>query len=303
MTAENTRAADTQARAGDPMTAQDTRAADTQTGAAARPEGRVYGTRTPVRADQERLAGLLAQVFDGEPPIGDGVEAAFRRAEKIRRRRLRQIIGAGAAAAIVVATVGYALTSAVLPTTPKRTPGAAAAPVPTPARDPALTVLAAVTAGKDLRVVPRPPARGDGWRQFTALSTDAGRPRGLIEISVYAAPDGLCFPVRADPDVCAKPDRSGDVEYVRYADTGNDDWQVTQTVARRRSDGRVVVVMATGERGTGDAEAGRPPLSARETARVALDPRVMGMFRADERCNGPDPDCPVLRVPLSDLGE
>jgi hypothetical protein len=250
-----------------------------------------------VRADQERLAGLLAQVFHGEPPLGDGVGAAFRRAEAIRRRRLRQIVGAGLAAAIVVGTVGYALTSAVLPTTPKRPTNAAVAPAPTPVRDPALTVLTEVAAGKDLRVVPRPPARGDGWRQFRASGT-AGGPRGLIEISVYAARDGLCFPVRADPGACARPDRSGGVDYVRYTDEEDADWQVTQTIARRRSDGRVVVVMATGERGTGDADAGRPPHTARETARVATDPRVMGMFRADERCNGPDPDCPVLRVPL-----
>lgn len=255
------------------------------------------------RRDEERLAGLLAQMFDGEPPVGDAAGAVFRRAGAIRRRRLRQIISAGLAAVIVVGVVGYALTVAVLPTTPKRSTNAVApAPsvAPPPAvRDPALTVLSEVVAGKDLRVAPQPPARGDGWRRFSVSGT-AGGPRGLVEISVYAARDGLCFPVRADPDACAKPDRSGGVDYVRYTDEEDADWQVTQTIARRGSDGRVVVVMATGERGTGDADAGRPPLTARETARVATDPRVIGMFGADERCNGPDPDCPVLRVPLPD---
>ena len=262
-----------------------------------RPTGN--GARTAERADADRLAGLLAQVFDGEPAVGGGVEAVFRRAEAIRRRRLRHVLLAGLAAVLVVATVGYVLTSAVLPTTPKRAPGAAVAP--TPVRDPVREVLTAVTTDKDLRVVPRTPARGEGWRQFPVLSRDSGRPRGLVAVSVYAAPDGLCFPVRADPDVCARPDRSGAAEYVRYTDDSDEDWQVTQAVARRIPDGRVVVVMATGERGTGDAEAGRPPLTGREATQVALNPRVMAAFEANESCNGTSPSCPVLRVPLPDL--
>jgi hypothetical protein len=252
------------------------------------------------RTDADRLGGLLAQVFDGEPPVADGVSAVFRRAEAIRRRRLRHLVSAGAAVALVVAVLGYVLTSAVLPTTPKRI-SAGAAVTPAPVRDPVLEVLTTVTADKKLRVVPRPPAEGEGWRQFTALSKDSGRPRGLIEISVYAAPDGLCFPVRADPDVCAKPNRSGNVEYVRYADEKDVDWQVTQTVARRVPDGRVVVVMATGQRGTGDADAGRPPLTGREAAEVAVQARVLDAFGPEESCNGPDPACPLLRIPLPDL--
>ncbi|MCA2218487.1 hypothetical protein [Jidongwangia harbinensis] len=256
------------------------------------------GRRTE-RTDADRLAGLLAQVFDGEPPVADGVAAVFRRAEAIRRRRLRHLVSAGAAVALVVAVVGYVLTSAVLPTTPKRTSAGAAA-TPAPARDPVLDVLTAVTADRELRVVPRPPAEGEGWRQF-AVSSETGRPRGLIQISVYAAPDGLCFPVRADPEVCARPDRSGDVEYVRYADEKDEDWQVTQTVARRVPDGRVVVVMATGQRGTGDSDAGRPPLTGREAAEVAVQARVMNAFGPEESCNGPDPACPLLRVPLPEL--
>jgi hypothetical protein len=257
------------------------------------------GPRTAARAEADRLAGLLAQVFDGEPAVGGGVEAVFRRAEAIRRRRLRHVLLAGVAAVLAVATVGYVLTSAVLPTTPKRAPGGAAAP--SPVRDPVREVLTAVTADQDLRVAPRTPARGEGWRQFTVLSRDSGRARGLVQISVYAAPAGLCFPVRGDPDGCARPDRSGNVEHVRYTDDSDADWQVTQAIARRVPDGRVVVVMATGERGTGDAEAGRPPLTGPEVTRVALNPRVMDAFQANESCNGSGPACPVLRVALPDL--
>ena len=43
------------------------------------------------------------------------------------------------------------------------------------------------------------------------------------------------------------------IEYARYDDDQDVDWQVHQTIARRISDGRTVAVMATGERGTEDA--------------------------------------------------
>ena len=66
-----------------------------------------------------------------------------------------------------------------------------------------------------LRIVPRDPAAGDGWRRYT-VRTATGHPRGVIEISAYAAPDLLCFPVLAAPGACAHPDRTpGGVEYVR----------------------------------------------------------------------------------------
>ena len=60
----------------------------------------------------------------------------------------------------------------------------------------------------------------------------------------------------------------------------------------------MVAVTATGERGTGDAMAGRPPLTASQTASLASNPGLMAAFGADERCNGPDPACPVLTVPV-----
>lgn len=248
--------------------------------------------------DTKPPGDLLAQVFDGEPPLGDGVEAVYRRAEQIRKRRLRAVIGAGAAAVAVVAAVGYGLTTAAMPgaRTWQISTIAGTAAVARPA-DPVLDVLR--TAGTaEYRVVPREPSRGPGWRQYTVVSRDGGRPRGLIEISTYVVKGGLCFPVLAQ-NACARAERRGDdVEYVRYADHRDVDWQVNQTIARRLSDGRVVVVMATGERGTGSAVTGKPPLTGMQTATVAADSRVMAAFGPDERCNGPDPACPVLKVPV-----
>jgi hypothetical protein len=256
-------------------------------------------------APAAQLGDLLAQVFDGEPPLGDGVDAVYRRAEVIRRRRLRAVVGAGAAAVVVIAAVGYGLTTAILPASPSRSTGGAgssAAAAPAPA-DPVLGVLRSVAADNNYRVVPREPSRGAGWRRYAVVSRDSGLPRGLIEVSAYAAPDGLCFPVLADAEACARPERRGDdVQYVRYADDRDVDWQVNQAIARRLSDGRVIVVMATGERGTGSAAAGRPPLTGLQTATAAADARLIAGFGADERCNGPDPACPVLkvRVPVID---
>jgi hypothetical protein len=250
-----------------------------------------------MKVTRENLGGLLDQVFHDEPPVHDGVEAVFRRAEAIRRRRLRTVIGAGISAVVLVAAVGFALTAAIVPAPAKRS---TATPAVTPARhaDPALLAVRAAV-GDSLRVVPREPARGRGWRQYTVLHRESGRPRGLVEISVYAAPARLCFPVLADQDACARPERSGDdVEYVRYTDDRDVDWQVHQVIARWRPDGRVVAVMATGERGTGDARAGRPPLTASQTARLAANPGLMAAFGAGERCSGRDPACPLLKVPV-----
>jgi hypothetical protein len=253
-------------------------------------------TETP---DTKPLGDLLAQVFDREPPLGDGVEAVYHRAEQIRKRRLRAVIGAGAAAVVVVAAVGYGLTTVAIPRARTRQISTIAETAPVAGRaDPVLDVLR--TAGTaEYRVVPREPSRGAGWRQYTVVSRDGGHPHGLIEISTYMAEGGLCFPVLAQKDACARAERRGDdVEYVRYADDRDVDWQVNQTIARRLSDGRVVVVMATGERGTGSAVTGKPPLTGMQTATVATDSRVMAAFGPDERCNGPDPACPVLKVPV-----
>lgn len=248
---------------------------------------------------QEQLGETLKQAFHGEPPVADGIEAVYRRAEIIHRRRLRTVISSGVAAVLLVIALGYGLTTAILPGSASRgVASPTAGSPPTPPADPVLAAVRTVIA-KDLRVVPREPVRGDGWRQYTVLSRESGHPRGLIEVSAYAAPDGICFPVLADDDACARPDRAGDdVEYVRYADDRDVEWQVNEAIARRSSDGRVVAVQATGERGTTDAEQGRPPLTGPQTARLAADPRLLSAFGAEERCNGPNPACPLLSVPV-----
>jgi hypothetical protein len=249
----------------------------------------------PVTDAGPRLATLLAEALAGEPPIGNGVAAVHRRAGALRRRHLRRVVAAGVAAVVLVAAAGYALTAAVVPATARRGAAASAAR-PTPPADPVLAILRPAAPG--LRMLPREPARGDGWRQYTVLDRATGRTRGLIEVSVYAAPGGICFPVLADPGACARPERAGDVEYVRYTDDRDVDWQVHEVIARRLPDGRVVALMATGERGTGDAIAGRPPLTGRQVAGLATDPRLMSAFGAQERCGGGDPACPLLKVPV-----
>jgi hypothetical protein len=238
------------------------------------------------------------------PPPGDPLADIARRAERLRRRRARNVLLAGAIAVVVIMLLGYALTTVLLPGPKPRSTAAVAVPQPRPSAslDPVLAVLAPPVDAKGLRIVPRPPATGPGWRQY-AVQDGNGVPRGLVEIAVYDAPAGLCLPVLADPDVCALPDRTeAGVEYARYADTADVDWQVHEVIARRPVDGRTVAVMATGERGTGSATAGAPPLSPKEVARAATHPRLADGFGLGERCNEPAAACPILRVPVRPAG-
>jgi hypothetical protein len=246
------------------------------------------------RAGPVDFGVLLGQVFAGEPPVGRGVAAVYRRAD---RRRLRIVLVLGAVAAVLVATLGYALAAALVPDSARRSATAVPA-APAPGVDPVLRILR-TAAGRDLRVLPREPSRGEGWRQYAVLTHGTGKSRGLIEVSVYTAPDGICFPVLADPKACARPVRAGaGVEYVRYGSARDVDWQVYQAMARRLSDGRLLTVLATGERGTGDAVAGRPPLTSLQTVTLAVDPALISAFGPGESCDGPDPACPLLMVPV-----
>ena len=239
---------------------------------------------------------LPGQVFAGEPSIGHGVALVYRRADRRHRRRLQVVLAIGAVAAALVAALGLALATAVVPDSARRV--TAGLPVPAPGVDPALTILR-TAAGQDLRVQPREPSRGEGWRQYAVLTRATGKSRGLIEVSVYTAPDGICFPVLADPKACARPARAGaDVEYVRYGSARDVDWQVYQAMARRLSDGRVLTVLATGERGTGDAVAGRPPLTPLQTVTLASNPALFSAFGPGETCDGPEPACPLLIAPV-----
>jgi len=246
------------------------------------------------------LTEVLVRACAGEPPSGDAGADIERRVQRLRRRRARSVVLAGGAAVAIIVLLGYALTTVLLPGPKPRSTAAVAVPQPRPSSvlDPVLAVLAPPVDAKGLRIVPRQPATGPGWRQYAVLRAD-GTPHGLVEVAVYDAQAGLCLPVLADPNACALPDRTrAGIEYARYADTADVDWQVHEVIARRTVDGRTVAVMATGERGTGSAEAGEPPLSTVEVAQAATDPRLADAFGVGERCNLPAPACPILMVPV-----
>ena len=235
------------------------------------------------------LAERLTRAFDDEPAAGDAVDAVFRRAERTRRRRIRRVLLGGLAAVVLVAAVGYGLATLLIPTTVS-----SAAPRPAASADD--QVLAAIERAGDVRVVPRSPARGPGWRRYTAVD-HRGVARGMIVVVVYSVPGTLCLPVLADKQACALLESAaGDRQYARYSWDQNIDWQVTQAVARRLPDGRTVAVVATGQRGTGNAETGRPPLTAQQAAAAATDPALMNAFADAEHCDDATPACPRLRV-------
>ena len=254
------------------------------------------------------LSRLLEHVLDGEPVIGDEIDEIFRRADRLRRRRIRTLIGAGLAAVAVIAAAGYALTSTLMPTATKITPAVAphaiaqptsVPPPPSAAVDPVLGLLAPIVDGRKERIIPRPPERGNGWRQYSVTDQD-GTPHGTVAVAVYATGQKLCFPVLAAPHRCAKVEWApAGVEYVRYDDEKDRDWQVHQTIARRISDGRTIALMATGERGGDDPSAGRPGLSGAQIEQVATDRRLFDAFGKDEDCFGPSSGaCPAFKVPV-----
>jgi hypothetical protein len=239
---------------------------------------------------------LFEALPEREPPIGDAVEDIFRRAEAVRRRRVRALFAAAALAVGGIVAVGYVLTTLLLPATPPRQP-ATAGGTPAPS-DPVLDVIRPVFRASGLRIVAREPARGDGWRRYRVL-TPNGRSRGIVEISAYPAGTGLCFPVRGHPGVCARPEfAAGGVAYARYANDLDVNWQANEVIARF-PDGRVIVVQATGERGTGTATGGHPPLSALVVARIATDPRIAAAYGNGDLCTAA---CPILKVPVRPAG-
>jgi hypothetical protein len=246
----------------------------------------------------------LGRAFDDEPPIGNAVDAVFRRVEQLRKRRIRRLLLIGLCAVVLVAGLGYGLTSALLPTAtgPARTPGRPAdrtadSSAPTVDRQTTTADAAAATLARisGLTVEPRDPAAGPGWRQYSVFDA-AGQSRGTIEIAAFWKPDGLCLPVLADPKACALPQHSAGLEYARYAWDNDVDWQLTEAIARRLTDGRTIAVLATGRRNTGDAGAGRSPLTGRQSADAATDPGIVAMFGAAESCDDPAVSCPQLRA-------
>jgi hypothetical protein len=240
-----------------------------------------------------QLNRLLEHVLDGEPELGDEIDAVFRRADRMRRRRARMLVAAGVAGTAVIVATGYALTSTLMPHTGTGAPVAArssAAPSSTGA-DPVLALISPIVEGRKMHIYQRPPERGSGWRQYSVVDQD-GKPRGTVELAVYSVAEDLCFPVPAAPAKCARTKWApAGIEYVRYDDDHDPDWQVHQTIARRISDGRTVAVMATGERGTDNASRGKPGL--------ATDRRLFNAFNAGEQCSGPSSGaCPAFKVPV-----
>lgn len=247
-----------------------------------------------------QLGDLLRHVLAGEPVLGDEVDEVFRHAERLRRRRTRLLLTAGAATAGAIILAGYLLTTTLLPARgapPAAAPTSSPAPMPSAMSDPVLRVIAPIVDGQGMRIVPRPPERGFGWRQYSVLGHD-GRLRGVVEVAVYAVPERLCFPVPGEESDCARAERAaGGVEFVRYDDTDDPDWQVNETIARRTADGRTVAVMAAGERGTGDVASGRPALTGAQVRQIATDMRLISAFGPREQCNGPAATaCPVFKV-------
>ncbi|MFF5292698.1 hypothetical protein [Paractinoplanes globisporus] len=250
-----------------------------------------------------RLNQLLEHVLDGEPVIGDEIDEIFRRADRMRRRRLQALIGSGAAVVAVIAATGYALTVTLMPGADTSAPAPAAsyaAARPSAVADPVLALIAPIADAK-LRISPRPPERGSGWRQYS-VTDSAGRPRGTIEVAVYHVAEDLCFPVLAAPGKCARTEWApAGVEYVRYDDEKDPDWQVHQTIARHITDGRTVAVMATGERGADDAAGGKPGLTGAQVQKIATDRRLFDAFGSSEDCFGPSSGaCPAFKVPVPD---
>jgi hypothetical protein len=252
-----------------------------------------------------QLSDLLQHVLQGEPELGDEVDAVFRRADRLRRLRTRALLGAGAAAVAVIAAAGFLLAVTLLPAStpsvvaiapPVATPSAAL--MPSSSADPVLAVIAPLIDEKDMQIFPRARERGDGWRQYSVLDSD-GRARGTVDVAIYHVAQDMCFPVRDAPDSCARTQWAPrGVEFVRYDDEKDADWQVHQTIARRISDGRTLAVMATGERDAG-ASRGKPALSGAQIEKVATGQEMFDAFGADEHCTGPsDADCPVFKVPV-----
>jgi len=251
-----------------------------------------------------QLTEVLERACETEPPPGSAVPEISARADRLRRRRAGRAVLGGLGVVVAVVLVGYALTTVLLPGPKPRSAAAVPMPQPRPSAvlDLVLAVLAPPVDAKGYRIVPSRSAAGVGWRQYAVLNRE-GEPRGLVEVAVYDAPAGLCLPVRAEPTACARPDRTrAGIEYARYAETDDVDWQVHEVIARRAVDGRTVAVMATGERGTGSARAGEPPLTTVEVAQAATHPRLADAFGVGERCNPPAEACPILRIPVRPAG-
>ena len=252
------------------------------------------------------LNQLLEHVLEGEPELGDEVDAVFRRAARLRRRRTQAVLLAGAGTAGLIVALGYLLTATLLESPPATistgtagvvgatpaAPSGAPAPAP-PTADGVLEVVEPLVKGRALEVVPASQRRGDGWRAYR-IADEQGRGRGTVQVAVFDVRRKWCFPVAAEPDACARPDHVGDLEFARYDDVSDADRQVRQTIARRIGGNRALAVMAAGERAAG-AQGGKPALTGAQVEQVATDERVLDAFEADENCGD---GCPAFATPV-----
>jgi hypothetical protein len=249
-----------------------------------------------------RLPELLEPVLAGEPPLADEVDAVFRRADLLHRRRTRMLLALGAVAVAGVVAAGFVLTSTLLP---GREPAARVAPPsmaappiiaaptpmpsPSPTRDSVRAVVGPAVDARGLHVLAGD--RGQGWREYPVRDADGIR-RGIVRVALYRVEGDLCFPVLAAPRRCARAERTSEgIDYVRYDDEHDPDRQVHQTIAVL--DGRALAVMAAGEPGTG-AKRGKPALTGKQVEKVATDERLFDAFAA-ERCGDV---CPAFAVPV-----
>lgn len=300
------------------------------------------------------LGELLDRVVAEEPPPHVTVDEVYGHAHRLRRRRLHTAVAAGVGTVVLVALAGYAVTSALsagygpsavreapsvtrssgtapsgtsasrAPGSPSTVTSAVSASVSSAGMDPVLMIAASAAGAEGHRVVPVGSWHGVGWRRY-AVRDKAGRSRGTVEVTVYTAPAGLCFPpATSQQRSCAKAVSSGGVDYVPYpdvqafgepdsgdggvggdgggpgpggwrsGDSGDGSRRVNQVIARRPSDGWAVAVVAAGP-AQRDA---RAPLSIDEVVRMATDPRLPESFGPDEWCGRPDPACPAPPVPL-----
>ncbi|MEV4350667.1 hypothetical protein AB0J83_39925 [Actinoplanes sp. NPDC049596] len=243
------------------------------------------------------LRELLEHVLEGEPSVGEEVDAVFRRADRLRRRRTQLLLGSGLLGAAAIVAAGYLLTTTLLPGRPAVTvtpvvsipASVAPAPAVTVTSDAVRDLVEPLIEGRGLDV--KSVERGDGWRRYHVV--DGDQPRGAVDVAVYDKSDDYCFPVKADKKACARVDQAGGLEFVRYDDVADENWQVRQTIARRASDGRTVAVMATGKRDVG-AEKGKPALTGAQVEQVATDDRVFDAF-GPETC---EQGCPPFRTPV-----
>jgi hypothetical protein len=247
-----------------------------------------------------RLAELLEPVLRGEPPLGDEVDAVFRRADRLRKRRTRLLLAAGGATVAVIVVAGFVLTTTLIPrrdpivqTLPPPVaspapPPETAKPSPSPTGDAVRRVITPAIDAKELHLLAG--SRGQGWREYPVRDAEGIR-RGKVLVAVYRVEADLCFPVLAAPGKCARTERaSKGIQFVRYDDESDPDRQVHQTIAHRG--GSALAVLAAGERDT-SAKRGKPALSGKQVETVATDERLFSAFGGDERC---DDGCPAFPV-------